>query len=139
MTRLDKIMNDYYDSLSAHRIKLDVVYNELTEIWGKSKKPKTIKLADDKDYKTGYPVIYNNDKYYVTCLELKKDEVLIHLTNQSVDFFIADEICWYGNHDLKTLVINEVSKHLGYLIGEVEDDSDNTNNKKNKKKNNGKH
>lgn len=25
MTRLDKIMNDYYDSLSAHRIKLDVV------------------------------------------------------------------------------------------------------------------
>ena len=109
-------MDNYYDALTAHRIKLDIVYNELAEIWGKSKKPKVIRLADENDYTTGYPVIYNREKYYVIALELKKDEVLIHLQNHNTDMFIADEICWYGNHDLKTLVIDEVSKHLGYNI-----------------------
>jgi hypothetical protein len=124
-------MDNYYDALTAHRIKLDIVYNELADIWGKNKRPKVIRLADENDYTTGYPVIYNREKYYVIALELKKDEVLIHLQNHNTDMFIADEICWYGNHDLKTLVINEVSKHLGYLIGEVE--NDNTNNKKKEK------
>jgi hypothetical protein len=112
-------MDNYYDALTAHRIKLDIVYNELADIWGKSKRPKVIKLADENDYTTGYPVIYNREKYYVIALELKKDEVLIHLQNHNTDMFIADEICWYGNHDLKTLVIDEVSKHLGYCLEEI--------------------
>ena len=119
MTKLDKLMDNYYDALTAHRIKLDVIYNELTSIWEKSKKPKTIKLSEENDYTTGYPVIYNREKYYVVALELKKDEVLIHIQNHNTDLFIADEICWYGNHDIKTLVIDKVSKHLGYCLEEI--------------------
>ena len=123
-------MDNYYDALTAHRIKLDIVYNELVEIWGKSKKPKAIKLANENNYTTGYPVIYNREKYYVIALELQKDEVLIHLQNYSVDIFIADEICWYGNYDIKTLVIDEVSKHLGYNIETGEENKETKKKKK---------
>ena len=46
-------MYGYYDALTAHKIKLDNIYNTLAEMWGKSKKPKIITLADDKEYENG--------------------------------------------------------------------------------------
>ena len=127
MTKLDKLMNSYYDALSAHKIALDNIYNHLAEMWGKSKKPKKIVLADAKNYTDGFPVIYNKDKFYVIALEMGNSEVKIHLMNHATDFFIADEICWYSNHDIKTLVIDEVSKHLGYML---EPEEENTKKKK---------
>ena len=123
-------MDSYYDALTAHRLKLDTTYNLLADIWGKSKKTKKINIADENDYTTGYPVIYNREKYYIVTLELNKGEVLIELQNHNTDMLIADEICWYGNHDIKTFVINEVSNHLGY---DIEIGGENKEDKKNKK------
>jgi len=117
MTKLDKIMDGYYDALTKHKINLDNVYNALVDIWSKSKKEKKIILATEKDYEQGYPVIYAGDKFYVVELDLFKDEVRINLRNFQTDMFIADEICWYGNHELKTLVIDKVAEHLGYKDG----------------------
>ena len=131
MTRLEKLMDDYYDTLTAHKIKLDIVYNTLVDIWGKSKKPKTIKLAEEKEYTNGIPVIFNREKLYVVELYLTKDEVHIHLCNHQTDTFVVNEIQWYGNHDLKTLVIDEVAKHLGYSF---EIGGENKETKKKKKK-----
>ena len=125
-------MNDYYDALTKHNASLAFTYNCLTEIWGKSKKPKKIQLVEEKDHTNGRAVIFNNEKYYVTALELTKDEVKVKLMNHHVDFFIADEICWYGNHDIKCLIIDEVSKHLGYMLEPEEEENDNKK-KKNKK------
>jgi len=109
-------MDGYYDALTAHKIKLDNVYNTLAEMWGKSKKPKTITLAEDKEYEKGVPIIFKREKYYVTELKLSKNEVHIGLRNFNTDYWLVDEILWYGNHDLKTLVIDEVAKHLGYNL-----------------------
>ena len=116
MTKLDKVMDDYYNQLTSHKASLDYVYNILCEIWGKSKKPKKIKLVEEENYTDGQPIIFNREKYYVVALELVKDQVHIQLRNFQTDEYVVDEIRWYGNHDLKTLVINEVSKHLGYLL-----------------------
>lgn len=121
-SRVESLMNDYYDALTAHNAKLAFVYNSLAEIWGKSKKPKTIQLVEEKDYTNGKAVIFNNEKYYVTALELTKDEVKVHLRNHIVDFFIADEICWYGNHEITRLIIDEMAKHLGYGFEPVIED-----------------
>lgn len=109
-------MDGYYDALTAHKIKLDNIYNTLAEMWGKSKKPKIITLADDKEYENGTPIIFNREKYYVTELKLSKSEVHIGLRNFNTDYWLVDEILWYSNHDLKTLVIDEVAKHLGYNL-----------------------
>ena len=123
-------MDGYYDSLTKHKLELENAYNHLIEIWEKSKKAKSIQLVDERDYTSGKAVIYNNDKYYIIALELVKGGVHVHLRNHATDLFIADEICWYGNHDIKTLVIDEIARHLGYdiLTGE------NKETKKNKKK-----
>lgn len=129
-SKLDKIMDSYYDTLVKHKALLDVTYNNLVELWGKSKKAKQIQFVEEKNYTNGKPIIFRNDKYYVVGLELSKDEVKIHLVNHVVDFAIADEICWYGNYDLKTLVIDEVAKHLGYLL---EPEEENKQKKKKKK------
>lgn len=109
-------MNDYYDSLTKHKIDLDIVYNSLIDIWGKSKKPKTITFVEEKNYKDGTPIIFEKEKFYVVGLTLTKDQVHIHLCNHQTETFVVDEIKWYGNHDLKTLIIDEVAKHLGYNV-----------------------
>lgn len=116
MTKLEKLMDEYYDTLTVHKAKLDLIYNTLTEIWGESKLPKTITLVDEKEYEKGKAIIFNNEKYHVVKLELTKGEVHIGLRNFNTDYWLVDEILWYSNHDLKTLVIDEVAKHLGYNL-----------------------
>lgn len=128
-------MDGYYDVLTAHKIKLDNIYNTIAEMWEESEKPRTITLAEDNDYQKGVPIIFKGEKYYVTELRLNNAEVHIGLRNFNTDYWLIDEILWYGNHDLKILVIDEVAKHLGYSfeIGEkISDD------KKKKKKKHGK-
>lgn len=116
MTKLEKVMDDYYNQLTSHKASLDYVYNTLCEIWGKSKKSKKIQLVPEENYTDGQPVIFNKEKYYVIALELVKDQVHIQLRNFQTDEYVVDEIRWYGNHELKTLVIDEIAKHLGYLL-----------------------
>ena len=116
MTKLDSLMNNYYDLLTAHKAQLDRIYNMLIEIWSTSRKPKKIKLAEEKNYENGVPIIYNKEKYYVIGFELTKDNIHVSLRNFSTDCLLIDELLWYNNHELKTLIIDEVSKHLGYNL-----------------------
>ena len=116
MTKLDSLMNNYYDLLTAHKAQLDRIYNMLIEIWSTSKKPKKIIFAEEKNYEDGIPIIFKREKYYVIGLELTKDNINISLRNYNTDSLLIDELLWYNNHELKTLIIDEVSRHLGYDI-----------------------